>query len=310
MIDPVSIGLMGVDLVSSGINYFRGKQDLRRLEGDLAAMGDSPNYTLSGDYDRMVNMALNAPQTGLSMAERAYGDQAAAAGAYGSRGLGSLNAASRNLAATTADLEAQRLNKIQGAIGTRAGAEQQVMNANVGQDIRDYNVERNRLLEEKAAAQEAVNAGITGALNLGGGAVSGLAGGLMNIGGDGGFLGGLGTGLEGYLNPTQIPIPASAKGTKTAKNAFVSDGPENHDKNEYLIARMVKTASGGMKLEPVATSTGGELHQETNDGEISVLNSNQVSSVQDGYEDYKRTGKVARLIEAARNIFELPQFKK
>lgn len=337
MIDPVSIGLMGVDLVTSGINYFRGKKDLERLEGELAAMGDSPNYTLSGDYDRMVNMALNAPQTGLSMAERAYADQAAAAGAYGSRGLSSLNAASRNLATTTADLEAQRLASIQSAIGTRAGAEQQVMNANVAQDISEYEAERSRLMAEQAAAQESVNAGVTGAINLGGGVVSGIASAAMGQG--------FGKGLEAFLNPTSgtyqqgpnsnsalgIPqganfnpftgVPLSQKnGGTTAKagvktlspgDSFVTEGPEDHDKLEYLIAKMVKAKDGSvLRLEPVAKSTGGESHTVDKEGEMEVNSSQQLGSMKDGYDEYKRTGNWKKAIRAMRNVFEQIQFNK
>lgn len=318
---------MGVDLVSSGINYFRGKKDLQRLEGDLAAMGDSPNYTLSGDYDRMVNMALNAPQTGLSMAERAYGDQAAAAGAYGSRGLGSLNAASRNLATTTADLEAQRLQSIQGAIGTRASADQQVLNANTSQDISEYEAERSRLLAEQAAAQESVNAGITGGINLAGGLLSGASAGVMGQG--------FGAGMEAFLNPTagtfqQGPnsnlsqgIPTGAKfnpytgqpiakqGIKTLSpgDTLVTEGPEDHDKLEYLISRMVKTKNG-IKLQPVAKSTGGESHTVDKDGEIEVNNSKQLGSMKDGYDEYKKTGNWKKAMKAMRNVFEQIQFNK
>lgn len=316
---------MGVDLVSTGINYFRGKRDLERLEGDLAAMGDSPNYTLSGDYDRMVNMALNAPQTGLSMAERAYGDQAAAAGAYGSRGLSSLNAASRNLATTTADLEAQRLQSIQGAIGTRASADQQVLNANTAQDISEYEAERSRLMAEKAAAQQSVNAGIEGAVNLGGGLLSGVASGAMGQG--------FGAGLEAFLNPESgggSGMPANAQfnpftgariqknGGTTAKagvktlspgDSFVTEGPEDHDKIEYLIARMVKTKNG-MELQPVAKSTGGESHTVDEDGEIEVNNSDQLGSMKDGYDEYKRTGNWRKAIKAMRKVFEQIQFNR
>ncbi len=194
--DPVSLGLMGVDLVTSGINFVRGRQDRAAAEAALGAMGDAPNYTLTSDYDRMVNMALNAPQTGQAMAERTFGDQAAAAASFGSRGLGSLNAASRNLATTSADLEAQRLQSIQSALGTRASAAQQVDTANVARAQETYDIERDRLLAEKAASQEAINAGISGFTNLGGGLLSGLGGALSS---DTTF----GKGLEGFLNPSQ-----------------------------------------------------------------------------------------------------------
>lgn len=297
---------MGVNLATSGINYFRGKKDLERIEGDLAAMGDSPNYTLSGDYDRMVNMALNAPQTGLSMAERAYADQAAAAGAYGSRGLSSLNAASRNLATTTADLEARRLASIQRAIGTRAGAEQQVMNANVAQDISEYEAERSRLMAEQAAAQESVNAGVTGAINLGGGVVSGIASAAMGQG--------FGKGLESFLNPVAQDLGTTAKnGIKTLRpgDSFVTEGPEDHDKLEYLIAKMVKAKDGSvLRLEPVAKSTGGEGHTVDKEGEMEVNSSQQLGSMKDGYDEYKRTGNWKKAIRAMRNVFEQIQFNR
>mgnify|MGYP003116650428 CR=1 FL=1 len=312
MIDPVSIGLAGVDLVTSGINAVRGIQDRKRIEGELNAMGDSPNYTLSGDYDRMVNMALNAPQTGVAAAERGYGDQAAAAAAFGSRGLGNLGAASRQQVDTLNRLEASRMSNIQNALGTRAGADQSVMNANVAQDISEYTAERDRLLQEKAAAQEAINAGISGFTNLGGAALSGTASALFT---DKGF----GAGFEAFSNPevggagamTPEQIRAAlglAQGGNT--NSYLSPGEEDHDTNEFLIARMVKTKDGGVRLKAEATSTGKELHQKTKDGELEVLNSDQQGSIGDGYKDYKKTGRVSRLIKAVRDVFELPQFNR
>ena len=312
MIDPVSIGLAGVDLVTSGINAVRGIQDRKRIEGELNAMGDSPNYTLSGDYDRMVNMALNAPQTGVAAAERGYGDQAAAAAAFGSRGLGNLGAASRQQVDTLNQLEASRMSEIQSALGTRAGADQSVMNANVAQDINEYTAERDRLLQEKAAAQQAINAGISGFTNLGGAALSGTASALFT---DKGF----GEGFEAFSNPavggsgSMTPeeikrLLGLAQGGNT--NSYLSPGEEDHATNEFLNARMVKTKDGGVRLKAEATSTGKELHQKTKDGELEVLNSDQQGSIGDGYKDYKKTGRVSRLIKAVRDVFELPQFNR
>ena len=316
--DPVTIGLMGVDAVTSLINMKRGKEDIERIESELNAMGDSPNYTLSGDYDRMVNMALNAPQTGVAAAERGYGDQAAAAAAFGSRGLGNLAAASRQQVDTLNQLEASRMSNIQNALGTRAGADQSVMNANVAQDINEYTAERNRLLEEQAAAQQSINAGIEGFTNLGGGLLSGIAGGLS---GDSTF----GAGLESFINPTgtggvgtigqnqllnflQAQQNPQKEGGTT--NAYLSPGKEDHDTNEFIIARMVKAKDGSISLKAEATTTGKELHQETKDGELEVLNSDQQDSIGDGYKHYKKTGRVARLIKAVRDVFELPQFNR
>ena len=329
--DPVSLGLMGVDLVTSGINFVRGRKDKAAAEAALGAMGDAPNYTLSSDYDRMVNMALNAPQTGQSMAERAFGDQAAAAASFGSRGLGSLNAASRNLATTSADLEAQRLQSIQGALGTRAAAAQQVSDANVLRGQQTYDIERDRLLAEKAASQEAINAGISGFTNLGGGLLSGVGGMLSS---DTTF----GEGMQAFLNPSQANFSGSdlsklsldeflalkarqtgqkAQGAKTnykdvpllrQGDSIVTEGPEDHDKLEYLIARMVKT-SNGVELEPVARSTGKERHQVNEDGELTITNSEQEKSLQDSYERFKKTGDWKIPIRAMKNIFEKARFK-
>ena len=315
MIDPVSIGLAGVDLVTSGINAVRGIQDRKRIEGELNMMGDSPNYTLSGDYDRMVNMALNTPQTGVAAAERGYGDQAAAAAAFGSRGLGNLGAASRQQVDTLNQLEASRMSNIQNALGTRAGADQSVMNANVAQDINEYTAERNRLLEERAGAQQAINAGISGFTNLGGAALSGTASALFT---DKGF----GEGFEAFSNPATSGTGGSNVDASTllrllsqkeeggSTNAYLSPGDEDHDTNEFLIARMVKTKDGGVTLKAEATSTGKELHQKTKDGELEVLNSKQQDSIGDGYKQYKKTGRVSRLIKAVRDVFELPQFNR
>lgn len=314
MIDPVSIGLAGVDLVTSGINFVRGKQDKERIEAELGAMGDSPNYTMSGDYDRMVNMALNAPQAGVAAAERSYGDQAAMAAAYGSRGVGALGAASRQQVDTLNQLEASRMANIQNALGTRASADQSVMNANVAQDISEYTAERNRLLEQQAAAQDAINAGISGFTNLGGAVLSGAASGAMG--------GGFGAGFQAFSNPAAGGGGGGNLDTATllsllgknkaggSTNSYVSPGEEDHDTNEFLIARMVKTKNGGTKLVPEATSTGNELHQKTEEGELEVLNSKQQSSIGDGYKDYKKTGRVKKLIKAVRDVFELPQFNR
>lgn len=320
--DPVTIAMLGTQAIQSGVNYFRGKQDLSRIGAELDAMGDSPNYTLSSDYDAMVNMALNAPQQGMAMAERAYADQAAAAGQYGSRGLASLGAASRQAAQTMAGLEQQRMQGMQSALGLRAGAEQSVMNANVAQDISEYTAERNRLLAEQAAAQEAVNAGITGGINIAGGLIAGGASGMQ---GDT-----FGSGMEAFLNPTtagagsmtpdQIRRALGLKnGGTTAKegvktlspgDSMVTEGPEDHDKLEYLIAKMVKAKDGKLVgLEPVARSTGGESHTVTKDGEVEVNNSKQLGSMKDGYDEYKRTGNWRKPINAMRRVFEQVQFK-
>ena len=311
---------------------------MARIEGELGAMGDSANYTLSGDYDRMVNMALNAPQLGVAAAERGYGDQAAMAAQYGSRGIGALGAASRQQTDTLNALEQQRLSGIQNALGTRAGADQAVMNANTAQDIAEYTAERNRLLEEKAGAQAMINAGISGFTNLGGAALSGMYGGFM---GDGKFGADFGKGLESFSNPqgtgtsgmTELQVARMinqalegnanggvvgnfAKGGNVQKedvkgdNVLIPSGPEDHDKVEYKLIRMVKTANG-VKEENVGTGTAGELYQENlNDTSMSVLNSGQFGSIQDGWEDYLRTGNVGRLIRNVGNVFKKPQFKK
>ena len=310
--DPVTIGLMGVDAVTSLINMKRGREDKAAADAALGAMGDSPNYTLSADYDRMVNAALNTPQVGAAAAERTYGDQAAAAAAFGSRGLGSLGAAGRTQSETLNSLEQARLANIQSAFGTRAGADQSVMNANVAREQQLFDAERARLLQEQAAAQQSINAGIEGFTNLGGGLLSGVAGGLSA---DSTF----GAGMESFLNPA-----VGGAGSMTpeqirralglaqggATNAYLSPGKEDHDTNEFVIARMVKTKDGGMTLKAEATSTGKELHQKTKDGELEVLNSDQQDSIGDGYKHYKKTGRVARLIKAVRDVFELPQFNR
>lgn len=315
MIDPVSIGLAGVNLFTSGINAVRGSQDKKRIEAELGAMGDSPNYTMSSDYDRMVNMALNAPQAGVAAAERSYGDQAAMSAAYGSRGIGALGAANRQQVDTLNQLEASRTANIQNALGTRASADQSVMNANVAQDISEYTAERDRLMQEQAAAQEAINAGISGFTNIGGSLLSGAASSAMG--------GGFGAGFEAFSNPTSGAGGGGYSLSEAAKilgltqnkaggstNSYVSPGDEDHDTNEFLISRMVKTKSGATKLIPEATSTGKELHQSTKDGELEVLNSKQQDSIGDGYKDYKKTGRVKKLIKAVRDVFELPQFNR
>lgn len=329
--DPVTIAMLGTQAIQSGVNYFRGKQDLGRIGAELDAMGDSPNYTLSSDYDAMVNMALNAPQQGMAMAERAYADQAAAAGQYGSRGLASLGAASRQAAQTMAGLEQQRMQGIQSALGVRAGAEQSVMNANVAQDLSEYTAERNRLLAEQAAAQEAVNAGITGGINVAGGLIAGAASGMQGTG--------FGSGMEAFINPQSGSSTSSSdlekllalyglqpqpkqnanggvtnakEGVKTLSpgDSMVTEGPEDHDKLEYLIAKMVKAKDGRLVgLEPVARSTGGESHTVTKDGEMEVNNSQQLGSMKDGYDEYKRTGNWKNAINAMRRVFEQVQFK-
>lgn len=327
--DPVTIAMLGTQAIQSGVNYFRGKQDLGRIGAELDAMGDSPNYTLSSDYDAMVNMALNAPQQGMAMAERAYADQAAAAGQYGSRGLASLGAASRQAAQTMAGLEQQRMQGMQSALGLRAGAEQSVMNANVAQDLSEYTAERNRLLAEQAAAQEAVNAGITGGINVAGGLIAGAASGMQGTG--------FGSGMEAFINPQAgsstsssdlqrllalyggLPpqqanggVTSAKEGVKTLSpgDSMVTKGPEDHDKLEYLIAKMVKAKDGRLVgLEPVARSTGGESHTVTKDGEMEVNSSQQLGSMKDGYDEYKRTGNWKNAINAMKRVFEQIQFK-
>lgn len=313
--DPVTIGLMGVDAVTSLINMKRGREDKAAADAALGAMGDSPNYTLSADYDRMVNAALNTPQVGAAAAERTYGDQAAAAAAFGSRGLGSLGAAGRTQSETLNSLEQARLANIQSAFGTRAGADQSVMNANVAREQQLFDAERARLLQEQAAAQQSINAGIEGFTNLGGGLLSGIAGGLNpNTT--------FGAGLESFINPAVtggggsnqllnlLAAQQNPQASGGTTNAYLSPGKEDHDTNEFVIARMVKTKDGGMTLKAEATSTGKELHQKTKDGELEVLNSDQQDSIGDGYKHYKKTGRVARLIKAVRDVFELPQFNR
>lgn len=310
---------------------------MARIEGELGAMGDSANYTLSGDYDRMVNMALNAPQLGIAAAERGYGDQAAMAAQYGSRGIGALGAASRQQTDTLNALDQQRLSGIQNALGTRAGADQAVMNANTAQDIAEYTAERNRLLEEKAGAQAMINAGISGFTNLGGAALSGVAGGMMSADG---FSTGFGQGLESFSNPSGVGGSGGGSQTDTlldilsrryadggtlgkfrkggnvqketvkGDNVLIPAGPEDHDKVEYMITRMVKTADG-VKKEDLGLGTAGELYQENlNDGSAQIINSGDLGSIQDGWEDYQRTGNVKNLIKFVRNVFKKPQFKK
>lgn len=352
--DPVTIGLMGVDAVTSFINMRRGKQDKAAAEAALGAMGDAPNYTLSADYDRMVNAALNAPQLGQAAAMRGYGDQAAMAAQYGSRGIGALGAASRQQTDALNALEQQRVQSVQSALGTRAGAMQNVMDANVLRGQQTYDIERDRLLGEKTASQEAINAGISGFTNLGGGLLSGLAGFAMEDykfgdamqsflnpsssdfkstgtggsgygGGFGGGYGGGGIGF-GYGSGYGSGSPFGEKGLKTNEegkkanedysdlpllkpgDSIVTDGPEDHDKLEYLIAKMVKT-SKGIRLKPVARSTGKERHQVNRDGEITVTNSKQEKSLQDSYERFKKTGNWKIPIRAMKNIFEKARFK-
>lgn len=309
MIDPVSIGLMGVDAVTSFINMKRGKEDMARIEQDLGAMGDAPNYTLSSDYDRMVNMALNTPQTGVAAAERGYGDQAAAAAMYGSRGLGSLGAATRQQADTLNALEAQRLGNVQNALGTRAGADQSVMNANVARAQNMYDAERARLLQEKAGAQDAINAGISGFTNLGGGLLSGLAGGLSSNST-------FGAGLESFLNPAAGSLSSADSaelaayrkalgqkdGGRVGKNGFITPGVEDHDKNEFAIVNLKTGSVDGI-------STGRELHQENEDGTASVTNSKQNESLHDGYKKWKK-GNWKAAWRAMKEVFESPQFNR
>lgn len=335
----------------------RGRQDKAAAEAALGAMGDAPNYTLSADYDRMVNAALNAPQLGQAAAMRTYGDQAAMAAQYGSRGIGALGAAGRQQVDALNALEQQRIQGVQSALGTRAGAMQNVMDANVLRGQQTYDIERDRLLGEKAASQEAINAGISGFTNLGGGLLSGAAGFAMK---DYTF----GSGMEGFLNPASggfsrpktsaggyggygapgssqgVPVPqgvsdtggllnwlggfkgggqTNEKGKKANEDysdlpllkpgdSIVTDGPEDHDKLEYLIAKMVKT-SKGIRLKPVARSTGKERHQVNRDGEITVTNSKQEKSLQDSYERFKKTGNWKIPIRAMKNIFEKARFK-
>jgi len=311
--DPITIALLATKGVTAGMNLIRGNQDIREAEAGIDNLGGVPNYTMSGDYDRMVNMALNAPQTGLAMAERAYADQAGAAGAYGSRGLGSLNAASRNLAQTTAGLEAQRLSNIQSAIGTRAAADQAVMNANTAEAIGERQFNRDRLYAELDQAMATKDAGIEGLINVGGGIVAGGASALMGQG--------FGAGVDSFINPSGgsglsaaelakiKALIGSKHGSKTS-SSFVTEGPEDHDELEYLISKMVKTRDG-IKLKPVARSTGKERHQVNNDGELTIINSSQETSLQDGYEQDKRRGdgSFRALGRAAAKIFEQSRFK-
>ncbi len=91
-------------------------------------------------------------------------------------------------------------------------------------------------------------------------------------------------------------------------DSIVTEGPEDHDKLEYLIARMVKT-SNGVKLEPVARSTGQERHEVNEDGELTITNSKQEKSLQDSYERFKKTGDWKIPIRAMKNIFEKARFK-
>ena len=111
------------------------------------------------------------------------------------------------------------------------------------------------------------------------------------------------------MTPEQIKRALGlAQGGTT--NAYLSPGKEDHDTNEFIIARMVKAKDGSISLKAEATTTGKELHQETKDGELEVLNSDQQDSIGDGYKHYKKTGRVARLIKAVRDVFELPQFNR
>lgn len=319
--DPITIALLATKGVTAATNFFRGRNDIREAEAGIDNLGGVPNYTMSGDYDRMVNMALNAPQTGLAMAERAYADQAGAAGAYGSRGLGSLNAASRNLAQTTAGLEAQRLSNIQSAIGTRAGADQAVMNANTAEAIGERQFNRDRLYAELDQAMATKDAGIEGLINLGGGLAAGVASAAAGTGfgaGVNSFINPASAGGTGSFSPQQLAqlqamlgsgVPGSKHGSKTS-SSFVTEGPEDHDKLEYLISKMVKTRDG-IKLKPVARSTGKERHQVNNDGELTIINSSQETSLQDGYEKDKSRGdgSFRALGRAAAKIFEQSRFK-
>lgn len=312
--DPITIALLASKGVQAGINYFRGNEDLNQAQDEYDNLGGVPNYTLSGDYDRMVNMALNAPQTGEAMAERAYADQAEAAGAYGSRGLGSLNAATRNLATTTSGLEAQRLQGITSALGTRAGAEQSVLNQNTAADIQERNFDRNRIMNNMAAAGATRDAGIEGMLNIAGAGVAGLAGGLQADN----FGAGFGSGFESFYNPTnQSRIPPGAKydpytGMPVADKGatFMTPGKHDHNTNEFMIARMVKTAKG-TKLEPMGVTTGSELHEFNEDDSMSVYTGEMVDSLHDGYlKDKKKGRKGGALRRAARAIFEKNRFKR
>ena len=100
------------------------------------------------------------------------------------------------------------------------------------------------------------------------------------------------------------------KETVKGDNVLIPSGPEDHDKVEYMITRMVKSAKG-VKTEPVGLGTAGELYQENlNDGSAQILNSGQFGSIQDGWEDYQRTGRVKNLMRNLKNVFKKPQFKK
>lgn len=308
-IDPVSIGLMGLDAVTGFINMRRGARGMQEADANLAAMGDAPNYTLSADYDRMVNAALNAPQLGQAAAERAYGDQAAAAAMYGSRGLGSLGAAAQNQANTLNSLEQQRIQNIQNAYSGRAGAAQGVMDANVLRGQQTYDIERDRLLEAKTQAEALRTAGQSSLFNIGGGLLAGATG-LVAPGEQNTFF----AGLQTFLNPQEVTAttPAVARGMRVkelkAGDSIKTKGPEDHDKLEYLISKMVKTKNG-VRLEPVARSTGQERHQVNSDGEITVTNSKQEKSLQDGYEHGEKTGDWSEAIDAMRRIFSQKRFK-
>lgn len=94
--------------------------------------------------------------------ERTYGDQAAAAAAFGSRGLGSLGAAGRTQSETLNSLEQARLANIQSAFGTRAGADQSVMNANVAREQQLFDAERARLCRSKLPHRNQSTQGLKG----------------------------------------------------------------------------------------------------------------------------------------------------
>jgi len=317
--DPITIALLASKGIQAGVNLFRGDQDIDQAESDLAAIGGVPNYTLSGDYDRMVNMALNAPQTGVAMAERAYADQAAAAGAYGSRGLGSLNAATRNLATTTAGLEAQRLQGITSALGTRAGAEQSVLNANTAQAIKERDFARNMAYQNLSQAQATRDAGLEGLINIGAAGVAGVSGGLQAQNAGASFGSGFGAGFESFYNPTPVynqvtgeQIKFTDKGGRIADKgaSFVTPGEHNHDTNEFLISRMVKTANG-TKLVPMGVSTGNERHEENADKSMTITTKQQDQGLHDAYLEDKKKGRLnGALGRAAKMLFEQNRFKR
>ena len=150
-----------------------------------------------------------------------------------------------------------------------------------------------------------------------------------------GFGTGFGQGLESFSNPAGVRSSGGGnqtnplldilsgygrreyrkggnvqKETVKGDNVLIPAGPEDHDKVEYMITRMVKTADG-VKKENLGLGTAGELYQENlNDGSAQIINSGDLGSIQDGWEDYQRTGRVKNLIKFVGNVFKKPQFKK